>query len=218
MKLLTTKNPKILKSIKRGYLTWGMHLLPGRVCARASKGCLASCLNTAGHGAYRNTQEARARKTKFFWEHPEAFLSLLKEEMWKAIKHSKKKGLEPVFRLNLTSDIPWEVYGIPQEFPDIQMMDYSKYHDRHPPDNYHLTFSRSESLQNHIDAKKWLARGGNVAVVFKGETPNKFWGHQVVSGDEDDLRFLDPQPCIVGLSAKGRAKSDTTGFVVRRVA
>lgn len=218
MHLLTTKNTKILKGRERGFIIYGMHLLPGRTCDRATTGCLRSCLNTAGHGTYRNVQEARARKTALFWNDLPNFLDILHEDIKFAIRQAARKRLRPAFRLNLTSDIPWECYGVPQEYPDVQWFDYSKYHDRHPCDNYHLTFSRSESLQNHIDAKKWLKRGGNVAVVFKGELPSEYWGHRVVSGDIDDLRFLDPKPCIVGLSAKGRAKSDTTGFVVNLAA
>jgi hypothetical protein len=35
----------------------------------------------------------------------------------------------------------------------------------------------------------------------------------VFNGDDSDLRFLDPKNVIVGLYAKGKAKSDTTGFV-----
>lgn len=215
MKLLTTNNTKILKSAKRGYLTFGLHLLPGRTCPRASSGCLKSCLNLSGHGRFRQAQEARARKTKLFWEDPIKFVGLLCEDIERACKQADRKGLIPAFRLNLTSDIPWEHFGVPQKFPDTVWYDYTKYHDRHPPPNYHLTFSRSESLQNHIHAKQWLKRGGNVAVVFGNkELPNEFWGTKVVSGDEDDLRFLDPKPAIIGLSPKGRAKVDTTGFVV----
>jgi len=213
MKLLTTNNTKIMKGRGRGHMVFGMHMSPGRTCNQASKGCLASCLNTAGHGVYRLTQESRARKTAFFWNDLHGFLAQLRVEISKAIKHAEKKGLKPAFRLNLTSDIPWEAYGIPQEFPDTQFYDYSKYHDRHPPANYHLTFSRSESLLNHDKAKAWLRRGGNVAVVFKKELPKTFWGQPVHSGDEDDLRFLDPKG-IIGLTAKGRAKKDTTGFVI----
>jgi hypothetical protein len=37
----------------------------------------------------------------------------------------------------------------------------------------------------------------------------------VIDGDANDLRFLDPSPCIVGLRAKGKgARSDRTGFVL----
>jgi hypothetical protein len=35
-----------------------------------------------------------------------------------------------------------------------------------------------------------------------------------INGDENDLRFLDPKGVVVGLTAKGKAKSDTSGFVV----
>jgi len=214
MSLLTTKNAKIQKGRDRGYIIYGMHLSPGRVCNRATPGCLKSCLNLSGQGVYRNVQEARARKSRLFWTDLPKFLAMLHLEIQKAIKSAKRKNLIPAFRLNLTSDIPWECYGIPQAYPNVQWYDYSKYHDRHPPDNYHLTFSRSESLQNHLDAKKWLRRGGNVAVVFKDkELPTTYWGYPVHSGDDDDLRFLDPFG-VIGLSAKGKAKTDTSGFVV----
>ena len=213
MNLLTTKNTKILKGRDKGYIVYGMHLLPGKVCARATPGCLRACLNTAGQGCYRNVQEARAKKTKLFWEDTEAFLTQLRHEIWFFARRAKRKGFIPAFRLNLTSDIPWEAYGIPQEFPKLQFYDYTKYHDRRTPENYPLTFSRSESLINHENAKTWLRKGGNVAVVFKGEPPKTYWGYKVHSGDDDDLRFLDPFG-VIALSAKGKAKSDTTGFVV----
>ena len=41
------------------------------------------------------------------------------------------------------------------------------------------------------------------------------WGYPVIDGDRNDLRFLDPAPCIVALRAKGAgARRDTTGFVL----
>ena len=51
--------------------------------------------------------------------------------------------------------------------------------------------------------------GMNVAVVYDVIPDN------VYSADEDDLRFLDPFVAIVGLKAKGRAKKDVSGFVIR---
>jgi hypothetical protein len=83
------------------------------------------------------------------------------------------------------------------------------------PSNYHLTFSRSESNESLVDAV--LASGGNVAVVFRGELPASWKGKRVVSGDESDLRFNDPQNVIVGLVEKGKAKKDSSGFVVEPV-
>ena len=45
--------------------------------------------------------------------------------------------------------------------------------------------------------------------------PRLWQGWQVIDGDTHDCRFLDPKPCIVGLSAKGpKAKADTSGFVI----
>ena len=214
MKLLTTNNTKIMKGRDRGYIIAGLHIAPGWTCARSSKGCLFSCLNLSGHGVYEKAQNARARKAKYFRDHTNEFIEQLCQEIEKFKKYAGRKGLTPVFRLNLTSDIPWEVYGVPQRFPELQFYDYSKYHERKPPSNYHLTFSRSESLANHLAAKAWLAKGGNVAVVFKKELPETYWGVPVVSGDEDDLRFLDPSPAIIGLTAKGKGKKDETGFVV----
>jgi hypothetical protein len=54
-----------------------------------------------------------------------------------------------------------------------------------------------------------------MAVVFRKEQdiPMTFMGIPVVSGDNSDVRHLDDK-VIVGLYAKGKAKLDTTGFVV----
>ena len=37
----------------------------------------------------------------------------------------------------------------------------------------------------------------------------------VISGDDHDLRFTDPHGKIIGLEAKGKAKHDNSGFVVK---
>jgi hypothetical protein len=37
----------------------------------------------------------------------------------------------------------------------------------------------------------------------------------VPSADETDLRFLDPKGIMLGLKAKGPAKKDYSGFVIR---
>ena len=58
-----------------------------------------------------------------------------------------------------------------------------------------------------------LQMGGNVAVVFRDRLPKTWKGHEVINGDESDLRFRDKQGVIVGLIEKGMAKKDETGFV-----
>jgi hypothetical protein len=56
--------------------------------------------------------------------------------------------------------------------------------------------------------------GGNVAVVFRNKLPKQWEDRKVIDGDESDLRFKDPQGCVVGLVEKGDAKKDSSGFVV----
>jgi hypothetical protein len=54
-----------------------------------------------------------------------------------------------------------------------------------------------------------------VGVVFRDRNfPAQYLGVPVIDGDETDLRFLDPPGVVVGLSAKGTAKMDESGFVV----
>jgi hypothetical protein len=37
----------------------------------------------------------------------------------------------------------------------------------------------------------------------------------VFNADDTDLRFMDPKGVVLGLKAKGRAKKDYSGFVIR---
>jgi len=242
MKLLTQGNPKLMKGEKKGYLSFVLHLAPAsvsgwNVCAGATAGCEAACLNTAGRGGIPNAksvtvagrhgdivvpnaiQAARIRKTAMFFQDRETFMELLAKEIAAAIKYAEKRGLIPVFRLNGTSDLRWEsirpaCFGgknIMEMFPDVQFYDYTKLANRKAlPANYHLTFSLAEN--NEVQAFAALANGLNVAAVFR-KVPAVFMGAAVVDGDETDLRFLDPKGVIVGLKAKGKAKRDTTGFV-----
>jgi hypothetical protein len=225
MKLLTVGNPKLMKGEKKGYLSFVLHFAPAdlsgkEVCPKRTAGCTFGCLNTAGRGGIMKAgettnviQKARIRKTKQFFDNRSGFLSELEQEIGKAIKHAEKKGLIPVFRLNGTSDLSWEKYGIIEKFPQVQFYDYTKVPGRKVKhlSNYHLTFSKAES--NDLDVSLALSNGMNVAVVFK-QLPEVYRGRTVINGDETDLRFLDPKNVIVGLKAKGKAKKDTSGFVV----
>ena len=218
MKLFTKlgANPKILKSDKagKGYLSLIMHLAPSDksgydTCPFASPGCKAACLNTSGHGRYQRTQEARIRKTKFFFENREAFMFQLIREISNFQKYCQKRGVNPAIRLNGTSDIAWESVcpALFKMFPNVQFYDYTKDPSRvgNTPFNYDLTFSRDET--NRVVCKSVFANGGRIAIVYK-KIPS-----YATNGDKTDLRFLDPSG-IVGVKAKGRAKHDKSGFVV----
>ena len=230
-KLLSTANPKIQKGTKLGYLSFILHLAPadlsGReVCPKRTAGCSAACLNTAGRGGMfkrgetTNTiQRARIRKTQYFFEARDYFMMDLYDDIKRAIRYAERQGLKPVFRLNGTSDLAWEKYTINENnlfelFPNVQFYDYTKVLGRKTSKykNYHLTFSAADG--NDADVEKAMAQGMNVAVVFD-EIPQTYKGKSVFNADDTDLRFLDPRGVVLGLKAKGRAKKDYSGFVIR---
>ena len=230
--LLSTANPKIQKGTKLGYLSFILHLAPAdlsgkNTCPKATAGCKAACLNTAGRGGMfrkgENTnmiQQARIRKTVAFFFDREQFMANLVADIRKGIKFAERQGLTPVFRLNGTSDLSWEKYeaeagkNIFELFPTVQFYDYTKVLGRKVSQykNYHLTFSKADG--NDADVAKAIAEGYNIAAVFD-EMPAEHMGLPVINADETDLRFLDPKGVIAGLKAKGRAKKDYSGFVIR---
>jgi len=239
MHLLSVGNPKTLKGMAQGYNTYILHLAPATLsghntCPKATHGCVAACLNTAGRGGMfkkgENTntiQQARIRKTQLFYNDREQFMALLVKDILLAIKQSAKAGLVPVFRLNGTSDISWEKYSVKmgnvyytnifEAFGYVQFYDYTKILGRKVSNisNYSLTFSAADG--NDLDVLLARKAGYNIAVVFgikKGTPmPADYMGLPVFNGDESDLRFLDPKQVVVGLYAKGKAKKDTSGFV-----
>jgi hypothetical protein len=227
-KLLSTANPKIQKGTKLGYLSFILHLAPADVsgyetCPKRTAGCTAACLNTAGRGGMFKRgettnviQKARIRKTRYFFEDRVNFMLDLKADIEKAIRYAERKGLTPVFRLNGTSDLSWEKYDVEgmglnifDTFPQVQFYDYTKILGRKVKQikNYHLTFSKADG--NDADVARALAQGMSVVAVYDRIPAG------VPSADETDLRFLDPKGVMLGLKAKGRAKKDYSGFVIR---
>ena len=232
MSLLNSGNSKTRKGEKKGFTTYGIHLAPAslsgfNVCDSSSAGCRWACLNTAGRGAMTSVQRARIKKTLFFFKDKQGFLAELWAEVAKSIKSAARTNMTPCFRLNLTSDLPWEKIkfngqSVMEAFPNVQFYDYCKSPERmtkfvngEMPKNYHLTFSRSET--NGALALAFLKSGGNVAMVFRKSLPATYYGHEVIDGDETDLRFLDGSGKIIGLKEKGLAKKDATGFVLEPV-
>lgn len=214
-----------------------------QTCAQASAGCAAACLHTAGNPAYMAQKESsRINKTRAYFKQRDAFMAVLVFEIAAHRRKAAKLGMECGIRLNATSDLPWErrvvnVDGVDtllfDIFPDVIAYDYTKITKRaiawaegRMPANYHLTFSRTED--NDADVAKVLAAGGNVAVVMTPEVYKaalsaglgaRQWdalGHdRITDGDAHDYRPADPVGCIVALKAKGDAKRDTSGFVLR---
>ena len=217
-------NAKTIKGQKLKVMTAILYLAPAKssgfnTCPMASKGCAASCLNTAGRGQMNSVQLGRINKTKWYFLERESFLIQLKKEIRAHINRCKIKGFTPAIRLNGTSDISWERHNLFNEFKEVQFYDYSKIYkraikwaDKKYPKNYHLTYSLNED--NKKEAMQVLKRGGNVSVVFRNKKlPKKFKGFKVINADYSDVRFKDPKNVIAGLYAKGKARYDQSGFV-----
>jgi FAD/FMN-containing dehydrogenase len=238
-----TQNPKTAKGMARGVMTFPLHLAPAdlsgfEVCPKRSVGCTAACLNTAGRAGLNTSgpiiQAARIRRTRWYFEDRSSFMRALIDDINRARRYARKRGYDAAFRLNATSDIAWHrvpyagFANVMELFPDCQFYDYTKVAKRltHEPipSNYHLTFSAADG--NAHEAFTVLAEGGNVSIVFRtkemvqqaiaqGWVPLGKGSAQitVIDGDETDLRYLDPKGCVVALYAKGKAKSDQSGFV-----
>jgi hypothetical protein len=230
--LSIASDAKTIKGAKLGFMTGILYLAPynlsgHQVCPLAQKaGCVEACLNTAGRGAFTSIQKARIAKTKRFFDEREAFMLDIAYSINALIRKAKREGKIPLVRLNGTSDIAFEnipylhYANIFEAFPDVQFYDYTKIPTRkNIPQNYDLTFSYSgvasfAPIVKKASINEKLAR---IAVVFdKVENiPSEFLGRDVVGGDNSDVRHLDAKNSIVALYAKGKAKRDFSGFVVR---
>lgn len=229
MRLLTTAVTKTTKGRKWGYHTGVLYLHPdARNCQWWSEGCRKSCLVTAGRagilkpGHKTNTiLEARRRRTRYLREDYDGFILDLHHDVQLLQRQAEHDGLDTAVRLNGTSDLDWR--RVVEYWPSVQFYDYTKSFDRmcdwlagRMPDNYHLTFSRTED--NDHDCRRILDWDGNVAVVtmtggWDGDNMLDSHGHQV-NGDQHDLTFLHPHKSILVLKAKGKARKDTTGFTL----
>lgn len=232
--LSVASDAKTIKGSKLGFLTGILYLAPSdisgyQVCSMAKlAGCEAACLYTAGRGAFTSIQKARIAKTKRFFEDRDNFMLDLEYSINSLIKKAAKLNLIPLVRLNGTSDIAFEnipfkeFKNIFEAFPDVQFYDYTKIPTRkNIPANYDLTFSYSgvESFAPIVKKASINEKLARIAVVFdKAENfPKQFLKRDVLIGDNSDVRHLDSKNTIVALYAKGKAKKDYSGFVVRGV-
>lgn len=242
MRKLLTTSAKIAKGEKLGFLTGVLYLIPAdlhgfgkTLCPFASAGCKATCLVVSGH-SMRNyvarpllpnglpdnaVIRAWQEKTRLYFEERDVFMAQLAKEIMALVRAADRRGMRAVLRVNGTSDLPWWRWKIINlvtklvEAGDLVTYDYTKtpsYLTQAP--SYHdLTFSRNEVNERY--ARDVLKNNGKVAVVFHPKIPLEWCGYPVINGDEHDLTFLHKGPVVLGLKAKGRAKIDETGFVVR---
>ncbi len=186
------------------------------LCVGSSAECRNACLVYAGQNgaAFHNTASKLAR-THALLAKPEHFMRMLVVAVDKFQRRARSAGSTPYFRMNVLSDIPWELV-LPEffdHFSQIQFYDYTKVPGRTDlPENYDLTFSYSGI---NLDAVRQEQRAfqRRAAFVFLFEDvgqkeaidydmPRSFLGLPVVDGDLYDIRSLDPENVIVGLRWK----------------
>lgn len=193
------------------------------VCAGAkAAGCMDDCLVGAGLAeVYESINQARQARTDYWHDDQEAFLIQLSRELRNFTKLCAKQGVQGVVRLNVMSDVSWEDYDVPQSFPELQFYDYTKkarrFHGQRQPENYRLMFSYSGAKHYQSQVQSFLKSYSDapMAVVFRNKNfPWTFMGREVINGDNSDWVNVNHRGVVVGLVAKGPAKTNTNGFVV----
>lgn len=225
----TNQSAKMHKSYINGVNTYCLYLAPwnlARTLSRLSnipnvcaggKYCHEHCLNGSGQNRpdqmvrsmWSKINISRVKRTLLLFLNCPVFMKMLIHEINSAMRFSKKHNMDFAVRLNGTSDISPELFIDPKTglnvlklYPNVQFYDYTKIPSRiklaRKYDNYFVTFSYDG--HNWDVCKKYLDEGGQVAVVFFGHMPKRFNGYKVVSGDNYDMRYLDPRGVIIGLT------------------
>lgn len=234
MTLLTTDTSKISLSKGKGVWEAVLYLSPAaesvplggfNTCPSAGA-CASVCLGkTSGLMVTSRAKQARVRRTVWYKEDREGFMTQLKKELTKHYHKAIKRGYTPAFRFNGASDLFAPARSIAEwalkELPKLKCYDYTKNYsslDLNKPKNYTLVYSYNESMWAHNAALNYLVKGGNVAVTYqvkkKDKLPSKWQGFRVIDGDLSDARFKDPKGVVVGLRAKGKARIPGNPFVV----
>jgi len=231
VKNLLSKGSTNSKTAKNNIETYILYLSPERqnskgvnLCPKASKGCAAACLYTAGRGKFTNVKASRINKSEYYISDKITFINQLSKELVKIAAKSIKQNKKIAIRLNGTSD--QDFISIIKKYNNLDLLNSDQFKNlvfydytailgkikKYLNTSYSLTLSRKEDNESEI--LEALKLGGNVAAVFRDELPTKYKGFNVVNGDESDLVMLEAKNCILGLKAKGDAKKDKSGFVI----
>ena len=231
-KNLLSKGSTNSKTAKNDNDTYILYLAPYNqnskginICPKASKGCAASCLFSAGRGAFSNVINARKNKTEYYLQDKKTFINQLANELIKIDKKASKNTNQTLIRLNGTSDLDF-IFLLKKyanfdisNYKNLHFYDYTKILGKVKKysnnKNYTLTFSRAED--NEEDIFKAVQYGANVSAVFKGELPQTYKGIPVIDGDKTDNEMLKYKGFILGLKAKGKARTDKSGFVINTI-
>jgi hypothetical protein len=212
----------------------GLKPLGVNLCPFAGE-CRNPCLNTAGRGGIamdsyhgsaflNNVQKGRYRRTDLYFSDRAAFERAVLADLDKVARFAGKHGYQLGIRWNGTSDIDYET-----EHPALvshadglgfEQYDYTKRPIAYDPSRtVRRVYSLDRGAARDRHALRYLRDGGTVAVVFAvkpgRDLPTEWNGYPVVDGDLTDLRSRDPRGVVVGLRAKGHARSLPVGGFVR---
>ena len=231
VKNLLSKGSTNTKTAKNSIETYILYLAPHtqnskkiNICPKASKGCAAACLFSAGRGKFSNVIASRTNKTEFYLSDKKVFINQLSKELIKIANKSIKQDTKIAIRLNGTSDL--DFIALIKKYNNLDLLNGDQFKNlvfydytailgkikKYINTTYKLTLSRKENNESEI--LEALKLGGNVAAVFKGDLPTKYKGYNVVNGDTSDLEMIYNKNVILGLKAKGDAKKDKSGFVI----
>jgi hypothetical protein len=182
------------------------------LCVGSTDACRQSCLVHSGQNeVVESNKTAKGQRTEALMREPVAFMKAVHYSISTFAKNQKKLGVRPYIRMNIYSDIPWEL-SYPELFsshPDVQFYDYTKVAGRdvrHIP-NYHLTYSYAGTETSKERMRREFARGMQVTLVFnlprnQGFDGLTMDGHKVYDGDQHDIRTFEKSPAVIGLRYK----------------
>jgi hypothetical protein len=236
--LASVDNPKASKATKFGFLNAILYMAPadsagvGDLCPFKGA-CVDLCLGEhSGQAAIPRSDGkinpvilARRARARAYMLDREAFLQCVVDDIMRLRRIAAKLGLKLCYRFNGSTDVSIPLWLL-NMFPNVTFIDYTKNPNKMAqylagkfPANYSVTFSRD--IHNERLAERFLAQGGNVAVVFGEGRPATWHGYPVIDGDQHDIRIpaFDGRGVVVGLTPKGhKAKRSTSGFIVRQAA
>lgn len=155
-------------------------------CIGASPECAQACLVYSGHNT-EGANEVKAARMDGLVNEPVAFARILVASIQRHkadAGHGRPRfdGFTPFVRLNVFSDLPWELMfpDLFHFFDDLSFYDYSKIPGRHRTlaaagiDNYDLTFSWS-GMNARAAQWEWEHHGKVTMIFFKTTQEAGFW-------------------------------------------
>jgi len=163
-----------IDTFKNGELI-GRNSVDGTWCFGSSPACRRACLIGTGNNYQPYSFKVKFARAMALKRQPAAFLAAIALSSHRFNENQKRVGKQAFIRLNMLSDLPWEII-CPDLFelvPDAQFYDYTKLtvHNRRIPRNYDLTFSFSGN--NDANCGRALQAKHRVAMVFVSGDPGR---------------------------------------------